>query len=511
MALTLSLADLVARLGPGVLRLPTGAAAGAEVTGVQVHDPLRPPLPHTGDVMLGVGVAPADAEHLACALHEAGAAGLVVKAEPGELTTSSAPLVVANPVVDWARLVTLLHTALDPGNSNESLFALCDAAAARCGGAVVLHDARFRLLAYSSGQDLSDHVRRDTILGRGTPADAVARLATAGVIERLTAGDVVVLGDDGPLPGTAPRVGLGVRTEAELLGHLWVQLTRGQQVDERALRECAESLAVVLVRRRQSLAESAGREDELLERLLTNGDGADELAAALGGLPGGLSVLVGVSLPAGGELQRSVVADRFAMLVRGFATAYRFSMCTAQVGDRLYALRVVRTDEPSEQVGRHVGQLHAQLSRLGVGRVVIAVSDPAPVSAVPVVRRDVDRLLALLLERPGSSDIGRVAEHRAAVELAALRDAVLDDAGELPDGPVRRLVAHDAERGGPLVQTLRAWFDCNGDTTLVAGRLALHVNTVRYRLRRIAEVAGLDLTDPDQRFLAELHLRLRVG
>jgi len=37
----------------------------------------------------------------------------------------------------------------------------------------------------------------------------------------------------------------------------------------------------------------------------------------------------------------------------------------------------------------------------------------------------------------------------------------------------------------------------------------VHPNTFRYRLRRLAEVGGLDLTDADARFAAMLQLRLR--
>ncbi|MGW0586077.1 helix-turn-helix domain-containing protein, partial [Streptomyces sp. NPDC002920] len=33
-------------------------------------------------------------------------------------------------------------------------------------------------------------------------------------------------------------------------------------------------------------------------------------------------------------------------------------------------------------------------------------------------------------------------------------------------------------------------------------------NTFRYRLRRVAEVGGIDLTDPEARFAAMLQLRL---
>jgi DNA-binding PucR family transcriptional regulator len=36
----------------------------------------------------------------------------------------------------------------------------------------------------------------------------------------------------------------------------------------------------------------------------------------------------------------------------------------------------------------------------------------------------------------------------------------------------------------------------------------IHPNTFRYRLRRLAEVGGIDLADPEARFAAMLQLRV---
>jgi DNA-binding PucR family transcriptional regulator len=36
----------------------------------------------------------------------------------------------------------------------------------------------------------------------------------------------------------------------------------------------------------------------------------------------------------------------------------------------------------------------------------------------------------------------------------------------------------------------------------------VHPNTFRYRLRRLAEVGGIDLSDPDARFSVMLQLRI---
>jgi DNA-binding PucR family transcriptional regulator len=45
---------------------------------------------------------------------------------------------------------------------------------------------------------------------------------------------------------------------------------------------------------------------------------------------------------------------------------------------------------------------------------------------------------------------------------------------------------------GALLPTLRAYLDCDLDVRRTAASLYVHPNTVRYRLRRISELTGLD-------------------
>ncbi|MFD1050894.1 helix-turn-helix domain-containing protein, partial [Kibdelosporangium lantanae] len=53
--------------------------------------------------------------------------------------------------------------------------------------------------------------------------------------------------------------------------------------------------------------------------------------------------------------------------------------------------------------------------------------------------------------------------------------------------------------------------DAFGDVIAAASALHVHPNTFRYRLRRLTEISGLDLTDPDARFAAMLQLRVVLG
>ena len=84
--------------------------------------------------------------------------------------------------------------------------------------------------------------------------------------------------------------------------------------------------------------------------------------------------------------------------------------------------------------------------------------------------------------------------------VTALPDAALDD---LPEG-LRKLLSGDPS----LVHTLEAYLDHAGDVKRTAAALSLHRGGLYYRLRRIEEVAGVDLHDGEDRLLCHLALRL---
>ena len=82
--------------------------------------------------------------------------------------------------------------------------------------------------------------------------------------------------------------------------------------------------------------------------------------------------------------------------------------------------------------------------------------------------------------------------------LHGLADAVL--------GPLRE---HDARRGGELETTLRAFLDHDGQWAATAAALHIHVNTLRNRLTKIAELTGKDVSRTEDR--VDLFLALEAS
>lgn len=69
------------------------------------------------------------------------------------------------------------------------------------------------------------------------------------------------------------------------------------------------------------------------------------------------------------------------------------------------------------------------------------------------------------------------------------------------------LMQYDDRNDYELVETLSRYLECGGSYAETADALFIHRSTLKYRLQRIREIAGLNLNDPDTRFNLQLATR----
>lgn len=70
------------------------------------------------------------------------------------------------------------------------------------------------------------------------------------------------------------------------------------------------------------------------------------------------------------------------------------------------------------------------------------------------------------------------------------------------------LESYDRNNGTGLLETLRVFTECGYNQSETAEKLYVHLNTLKYRLKRIAELTGIDYKNRDSMFHIELSLRL---
>ncbi len=120
---------------------------------------------------------------------------------------------------------------------------------------------------------------------------------------------------------------------------------------------------------------------------------------------------------------------------------------------------------------------------------------------------------------------------RSAIRLGELARAALDERGlyryrdyaylhlidianrhtsllDLCHPAVLRLAAHDERHGGELMETLYCYLQVSGITKRAAQMLNLHKNTLLYRINRVKEILGMDLSSGEDQFALQMSFRI---
>ena len=73
---------------------------------------------------------------------------------------------------------------------------------------------------------------------------------------------------------------------------------------------------------------------------------------------------------------------------------------------------------------------------------------------------------------------------------------------------VLQLAALDREKNTDYIKTLQCYFDNNCQQTATANAMFIHRTTLTYRLEKILELTGVDLSDPDVRLYLQISLKM---
>ena len=160
-----------------------------------------------------------------------------------------------------------------------------------------------------------------------------------------------------------------------------------------------------------------------------------------------------------------------------------------------------------EPGSRAATAVHGELE-LGLTGYRLAVAHSRPASdPTDLHRAGAEALLAANVAE------ARGADHLSFDETGAYRlllPAMSEDAGELQrfhQETVAPLIDYDDQYETDLVQTLETFLDADGNVAKTAERLFTHRHTVRYRLDRVRELSGLDVSSTDGRERLSLGLK----
>ena len=357
-----------------------------------------------------------------------------------------------------------------------------DRLAARLRRSVVINDPGVHLLYASAHYGDEDPVRIRAVLQREADAKVIGHVLAQGVATWTSAGIIP------PNPGLQmhARVCLPVRWQGDLLGLLMVMDADGSLTTRElaVITAVAEQVAPLLAPR------SPGGPDPAEQAVLDLvGDDPLQRRRALAELPAMPEVTVIEFGVTGGAAAGHVET--------ALRTALSGRLCAVRDG-----VAVVLVDDPrgyADRVLHRIRDLSAGRfdCTAGVGGAVSGLEHAFESAAQARLAR---RAAATVLEVP----VAAWAELGPWAILLRIPPGELTEAA-LPD-ELRRL--READPGGVLTRTVRAYLDRAGNGPAAAATLHIHRTTLYYRLRQVRELTGLDLDDGRTRLILHLGLVL---
>lgn len=392
------------------------------------------------------------------------------------------------------------------------------------GNSVTIESPSHEVLANSpTGSDV-DQDRVDTILRRRAAAKIMEHADFKDFVSRVRVSDWPLHLEPHPELGHSGRVAMRIAADAELFGIIWVTDTARPLTSEdyAAIRQAADVAAAIFVRGQLASRREAMLRAELLEDVIKGRISNPENVRTV-------ALSVGWNVD---RLQQALVVaiddfESFRLQRAGRSgAAWRWEQERLM---ELVKLEVLAID-PDAVVGMRSSSV---VILLDAGR---GSASERKAAALRLAESIVRRTAAFLRDIRVTVGVGRdfpsfehMAESFRQAELAAelgqtlwggnralhyddlgihrVLFALREHEGMVPPA-LQRIISHDDEHGTEYVRTLATYLRHMGRLRTAAEELGIHRNTLEYRVGRIAQLAGMDLENADDRLALELGIRL---
>jgi purine catabolism regulator len=419
--------------------------------------------------------------------------------------------------------LALQNDLIDLALAERGVAAMVDRLAAAVGNPVALADQLFHLLACSPSGEHGDRHRREALAHGGTPRRVLDDPHVGAHFRLVGERRQPTLFPAFPEHGMdRRRLMAPVLANDEIIGYVTVLEERPFADSLPAtLEQAAKLLALELLKRRVALETELHLMTDFLGDLLTGRSPNRDAVVSRAGFLGvdlfrsWIVLLVGTddapALCAAADAANPVAAHQklFEVIRRRVRQLLPGGIVAVQ-GESIVVLHPAatvpgaRTNGPSDLAD----ELRRETARMLPGATTTV--------AVSGVCRSLDDFPVRYAEARRALDVARGLQRRD--QTVALEDLGLygllfrrEDADELrrfADRLLGSLFAYDARRGTRLVDTLDTYLAEGGAFRATARRLGIHLNTLKGRLDRIAQLAEIDLGDAKTRLDLQIALEI---
>lgn len=376
---------------------------------------------------------------------------------------------------------------------------------------VTIEDTNHRLLAYSSHEDMTDPARISTIMGRKVPDKVISTLWRDGVMKRLLQSELPIRISAMGEIGLGDRVAIAIRRNQEVLGYIWL-LEVNEPLGEHGLhllKRAADAARSLLIQLQMKSRKEEKSYHDFFWQLLTGHLQSDETVRER-------AKLLGVRLPERYHVTvlqfEEAISDKLQQQIRYTleTTPFVRIVLHAMTDARLVLLAAA----PSPAAGNEEEQWEAMLRMFRQMKQRFGVSPMDSGSGMiysdyAMVERSYQEALTLLqIKRRFPEETSSAHSYPDLGYYRYLPHILQEKQLHRFENPaLSKLRKYDREHNSELLQTLELYLSQDSNVKATADLLHVHINTLTYRLKRIAEIVDIDLNSMDQKVTLYLDLK----
>ncbi len=349
----------------------------------------------------------------------------------------------------------------------------------------------------------------ETSARRGLAAETVGEFWTLISNSRARRGPFFL-----ELEGTGPEAQIFPVIAAHRIGaFLAVIKDRGgfTDYDDMVLQNVVTAIALELVKKKAVVETEKRLVGDFLDQLVASGLSEDEISRRLTffGLDpqAAHAILVVDARKFGGrgETMREnapvavlALPERLHATVDEFMAEHRLPCISASRGGRVVIL--LQTGERDEGALRGLADALLEWVREDLPEASVSLGIGRPHARLDELRRSYYEASYAIRIRHMKDDTGFVADYGdlgSYMLLLGLQDT--PSLAVFSDSLLGRLAEHDRENGSDLLASLACFLEANGHWGDAADKLFVHRHTLRYRMKRVQEITGRDLSQPQDR------------
>ena len=379
------------------------------------------------------------------------------------------------------------------------------------GGPVTIEDESHRLLAYSMHSDITDQARISTIIGRRVPEKVINSLWKEGIIPALLKNDepviVKAIGD----VGLGNRAAVSIRNKGQVIGFIWALAGDHPFSPENisflhfAAKEANNQFKQLQLNKKRK---AAGNQEFFWSLLTGHEHDEREIQHMLSVYSLPLLPVYTVSVF---EFPKDIAGDteRHISYLLTVTQKVKIQLFTMD-RNRLIVLAGAETEESlGESCGRFIPSFSTSMESRFQVKGIVGVRGSICTAPSDIFRSYQDALYTLKMKHFFPEETEGLLAYEELGILQEIERFSQQDGGRPLNSQLRKLEAYDRKHQGSLLHTLKVFLEKDCSQNEAARQLHIHVNTLNYRLKRIAEIGQINFKNPVQKMTLFLDLKIK--